>query len=434
MIRGLKGILALVALAGLGLVLRWMTAGSTDAANSQDLVSMTVLAIGTVAWMAYGWLALAVLATVLEQLPGAIGAVASAVAGRITSQASRSLLRSALGLAAATPLTIGAAHASPVHDTITHPGHRSTVQPTNTPWGASEPPSGIRLTERSAQSSGTSWRTTEPPSTIRLTGPTQPARPQDATPHPARPQDATAQRARPQGVTAQPARPQDVAAQPARPQSIVGPPTRPQDPQGARPQDVLPAAPRRTTSQPDPDSTSGTCSGRSAAGTRRDVGANARTRTDLPANARTRTDLPADARTRGDLPADARTRADLPADARTGAGVPGEVVGGEPRVRVGVPDRPTSGAATRYTDVRSGQPVRVPARVVVKPGDTLWSIAATELGPNASAEDVANRWPAWYAANRPLIGPDPDLILPGQVLRIPASATGNPVPPTHQEK
>jgi nucleoid-associated protein YgaU len=103
-------------------------------------------------------------------------------------------------------------------------------------------------------------------------------------------------------------------------------------------------------------------------------------------------------------------------------------------VRVGVPDRPTSGAATRYTDVRSGQPVRVPARVVVKPGDTLWSIAATELGPNATAEDVATRWPAWYAANRQLIGPDPDLILPGQVLRIPASATGNPVPPTHQEK
>ncbi len=103
-------------------------------------------------------------------------------------------------------------------------------------------------------------------------------------------------------------------------------------------------------------------------------------------------------------------------------------------MRVGVPDRPTAGAATRYTDVRSGQPVRVPARVVVKPGDTLWSIAANDLGPNATAEDVAARWPAWYAANRQLIGPDPDLILPGQVLRIPASATGNPVPPTHQEK
>ncbi len=113
MIRGLKGILALVALAGLGLGLRWMTAGSIGAANSHDLDSMAVLAVGTVAWMAYGWFVLAVLSTVLEQLPGTIGAAASAVAGRITSQTSRTLLRSALGLAAVTPLTINAAHATP---------------------------------------------------------------------------------------------------------------------------------------------------------------------------------------------------------------------------------------------------------------------------------------------------------------------------------
>jgi nucleoid-associated protein YgaU len=95
-----------------------------------------------------------------------------------------------------------------------------------------------------------------------------------------------------------------------------------------------------------------------------------------------------------------------------------------------VPDRPTAGAPTRYTDLRTGQA----AGVVVRPGDSLWSIAATELGPNATAEAIAERWPAWYAANRQLIGPDPDLLLPGQVLRTPAAATGNPVPPTHQEK
>ena len=110
-------------------------------------------------------------------------------------------------------------------------------------------------------------------------------------------------------------------------------------------------------------------------------------------------------------------------------GVPG---GG--RVRVGVPDRPAVGAATRYTDLRSGVPVRVPGRVVVRAGDSLWSIAARELGPNASAEAIAARWPEWYAANRQVIGSDPDLILPGQVLRIPAAATGQHVPPTHQEK
>ena len=42
-----------------------MTVGSIGAANSHDLDSMAVLAVGTVAWMAYGWLTLAVLATVL---------------------------------------------------------------------------------------------------------------------------------------------------------------------------------------------------------------------------------------------------------------------------------------------------------------------------------------------------------------------------------
>jgi nucleoid-associated protein YgaU len=70
--------------------------------------------------------------------------------------------------------------------------------------------------------------------------------------------------------------------------------------------------------------------------------------------------------------------------------------------------------------------------VIVKPGDTLWSIAAAELGPNASYDDIAARWPDWYAVNKQRIGPDPDLILPGQVLRVPAP--GDHVPPTHQEK
>jgi nucleoid-associated protein YgaU len=77
--------------------------------------------------------------------------------------------------------------------------------------------------------------------------------------------------------------------------------------------------------------------------------------------------------------------------------------------------------------------VRLPGRVVVQPGDSLWSLAAHALGPNAGNAQIAARWPDWYAANRDVIGPDPNLILPGQVLRTPAAPTG-PVPPTHQEK
>ena len=236
MVRGLKGMLALVALAGIGLGLRWTTAGSIGAADSRDLDSMAVLAVGTVAWVAYAWLVLALLATVLEQLPGAVGRAASAVAGRITSRTSRTLLRSALGLAAVTPLTLTTAHADPGD-------------------GATRP-----------------WTQVEPRSSI----------------------------------------------------------------------------------QPAADSTA----------------------------------------------------------------------------KAGVPDRPTTGAPTRYTTVRSGQPVRV----VVRPGDSLWRIAERELGSHATDAEIAERWPAWYAANRRLIGVDPDLVLPGQVLRTPAAATGHSMPPTHQEK
>ncbi|GAB3558950.1 LysM peptidoglycan-binding domain-containing protein [Arthrobacter alkaliphilus] len=57
--------------------------------------------------------------------------------------------------------------------------------------------------------------------------------------------------------------------------------------------------------------------------------------------------------------------------------------------------------------------------VVVKRGDSLWSIAARQLGPLASDVDVAQHWPKWYAANRQVIGDDPGLIVPGQVLQPP---------------
>jgi hypothetical protein len=60
--------------------------------------------------------------------------------------------------------------------------------------------------------------------------------------------------------------------------------------------------------------------------------------------------------------------------------------------------------------------------VVVRRGDTLWDIAAQHLGPTATAEEIAREWPRWHAANREVIGSDPDLILPGQRLVAPAAA------------
>jgi nucleoid-associated protein YgaU len=58
--------------------------------------------------------------------------------------------------------------------------------------------------------------------------------------------------------------------------------------------------------------------------------------------------------------------------------------------------------------------------VVVKGGDTLWSIAARHLGSTAGGAAIAEEWPRWYAANRAVIGDDPDLILPGTILRPPS--------------
>src|SRR4051812_26067828 len=145
MIRASKGALALLALAGLGLLLRWMTAGSISGLKSYDLDSLTVLAVGTVAWIAYGWLVLAVVLTVLEQLPGAVGALAGAVAGRVTTKTARALLRSGLGVAAVTPLTVGVAHATP--------GDTTQVRP----WTQPQPSPSVHLTNI--------WHPTEPWST-----------------------------------------------------------------------------------------------------------------------------------------------------------------------------------------------------------------------------------------------------------------------------
>jgi hypothetical protein len=57
--------------------------------------------------------------------------------------------------------------------------------------------------------------------------------------------------------------------------------------------------------------------------------------------------------------------------------------------------------------------------VVVGPGDCLWHLAAADLAPGASAAQVAAHWHAIYRRNTTVIGPDPDLIRPGQRLVLP---------------
>jgi hypothetical protein len=62
--------------------------------------------------------------------------------------------------------------------------------------------------------------------------------------------------------------------------------------------------------------------------------------------------------------------------------------------------------------------------VVVRRGDNLWAVARRHLPAGATASAVAAAWPRWYSANRSVIGPDPDLLLPGQRLVPPTSSPG----------
>jgi nucleoid-associated protein YgaU len=54
----------------------------------------------------------------------------------------------------------------------------------------------------------------------------------------------------------------------------------------------------------------------------------------------------------------------------------------------------------------------------VLPGDTLWSIAAERLGTD-DVRRIARYWPRIHRANREVIGANPDLLRPGQVLELP---------------
>ncbi len=60
-----------------------------------------------------------------------------------------------------------------------------------------------------------------------------------------------------------------------------------------------------------------------------------------------------------------------------------------------------------------------PGEVVVRTGDSLWSLAAARLPRSAGPAEVDRAWRELYAANRAAIGADPGLIRPGQRLQLP---------------
>ncbi len=81
-----------------------------------------------------------------------------------------------------------------------------------------------------------------------------------------------------------------------------------------------------------------------------------------------------------------------------------------------LPDRTTGGAA--HASAARTVPSH-PTAVVVRRGDSLWSIATDLLPAGADAPDVTEAWHRLHRANTTRIGADPDLILPGTRLVVP---------------
>ena len=95
--------------------------------------------------------------------------------------------------------------------------------------------------------------------------------------------------------------------------------------------------------------------------------------------------------------------------------------------------RSRASGATGHSTKPTTPMVNAPRRAVVDPeeeivvrrGDTLWSLAERHLGPGATDAEIAVEWPHWFTANRDVIGNDPDHLVPGERLRPPE--TGAPM-------
>ena len=89
------------------------------------------------------------------------------------------------------------------------------------------------------------------------------------------------------------------------------------------------------------------------------------------------------------------------------------------------PDAPDDGTGTR-TDCAHTH--------TVEPGESLWSITAAALGPDATDAQIVQTWPLVYETNTEPIGSDPSLLRPGAELRLPDALTQARPTPSEDRK
>jgi hypothetical protein len=134
------------------------------------------------------------------------------------------------------------------------------------------------------------------------------------------------------------------------------------------------------------------------------------------------------------LPAAARRAAAVALGVGLGVGLGAPVFASAapPAVAASAPARPQAGntalpvpdwPAAVPADPVPDWPGPAPGDHVVVRGDCLWDIAAARLvsdtGRPPTDGEIAEAVHAWWTTNAAVIGPDPDLLLPGQVLQPP---------------
>ncbi|WP_375002831.1 LysM peptidoglycan-binding domain-containing protein [Aeromicrobium sp. CTD01-1L150] len=85
-----------------------------------------------------------------------------------------------------------------------------------------------------------------------------------------------------------------------------------------------------------------------------------------------------------------------------------------------LPERTT--VVTDTAASRAPAPSARPTTITVRAGDSLWSLSRSALGTGASDAALAHHVRQLYRANRDVIGADPDVVHPGQRLRLPETS------------